>query len=172
MHGVSIELTTQEIIMAAQAAPIRVANQLYQLRADGHASNRGRGDVDAYSQVITHMQAAAAEIAVARFLGIPWPGSFGDAGPDLVRHDRDGRPVYIDVKHTRHENGRLIVDPDRGHANWQYILVTGYPPHLTIVGWRWGLDIMQPQHLRALTPHRPESYCMEQSQLNPMRPAA
>lgn len=85
----------------------------------------------------TDIEAACAEMAVAKILGVYWAGSVNTwQGPDAGN---------FQVRHTAHDNGCLIYrkdDPD----NDVYILVTGSAPLFCVRGWVRGADAQHPDY--------------------------
>ena len=81
---------------------------------------------------------AAAELAVARWLGIPWSKSVGtfhreaDVGED------------IDVRHTERHDGRLVLRR-QDHPYRQFVLVTGTPPNMVLQGHCRAEEVMVPE---------------------------
>ena len=80
----------------------------------------------------THIDAACAELSVAKALNIYWDGSvnkFKKDGPDL--------PPDIEVRTTEHANGHLILrDGDKNFCNeWRFVLVVGEAPVFKLIGW-------------------------------------
>lgn len=88
--------------------------------------------------------AAIAELAVARFVELPWNASLEAGGAD-VGDD-------IDARWTRHRRGCLIVhvhDP----PDWRYVLVRGYAPDdLWLSGWIYGREADGLNDPRAMFP--------------------
>lgn len=85
------------------------------------------------------IEAACAEMVVGKFFGIYWDGSVNTwKKPDVGS---------LQVRHTQHENGCLIVrPPDSGDEN--FILVTGATPRYFIHGWIKGKDAKDPRFWR------------------------
>lgn len=85
-----------------------------------------------HNAVVIHSEAAGAEIAVARYLGIedftPTINTFKNE-PDI---NWDG--VAIEVKQTPHRNGHFIVSNDDRDSDMG-ILVVGESPTYYIAGW-------------------------------------
>ncbi len=79
------------------------------------------------TRLSTDVCGAAAGLAVARWLGIPWSKSVGtfhreaDVGED------------IDVRHTERHDGRLVLRR-QDHPYRQFVLVTGTPPNMVLQG--------------------------------------
>lgn len=128
--AVDVKLTPEEINEAAAVARLRNQSQRSASRADGMVLSDSLG-ID--------IQGAEAEKAVAVALGIKWDGKFFDINTWLkwrdVGHDVSG----IEVRSTRHENGRLILHP-KDSDNSPFILVISKKPVYSLVGWCWGKD--------------------------------
>lgn len=80
----------------------------------------------------TDIEAACAEMAVAKALNIYWDGSvnkFKKDGPDL--------PPDIEVRTTEYKNGHLILrDGDKKYCNdMRFVLVVGEAPKFYLSGW-------------------------------------
>jgi hypothetical protein len=86
-----------------------------------------------------NVEAIAAEIAVAKALGIPYrPNLNGFKAPDVEN---------LHVRWTAHRNGSLIIRP--GDPDGIYVLVTGQCPTFTVVGWIHSYDAKQPHYWRS-----------------------
>ena len=118
----------------------------------GSAAHGGFWNVD--------IEAAAAELAVAKALGTFW------AAADTPDEDRAGDVgPGVQVRHTQHLNGSLIVH-DRDADDHRFVLVDGAMPMFRIAGWAWGRDAKHADHWRADMP-RP-AFFMPQSALTAM----
>lgn len=86
----------------------------------------------------TETHAAGAEIAVAKYLRKYWAGSNRFSDPDIAPD--------IEVRWTKHENGRLIVRSEAPNER-RYVLVRGALPDYEIVGWILAGDAKQEKYL-------------------------
>jgi len=108
---------------ALQAAMGGVMRQVLNLKA-GRRHRFGANEAQAWDR---HIEGAAGELAVAKTLGIYWPGVGRLGGPDVgTLQVRTARP-----------GGRLIVHPSDADTD-VFILVTGYLPEFTVQGWLYG----------------------------------
>lgn len=112
-----------------------------QSQRDGRArrqDSKARGCKDRLEKVLpseaaklnVDIDSRASELALHLFLKVPLnrlTGGFHEA--DLGKK--------IQVRHTRHENGCLILR-EHDDPNYQYVLVTGTPPKLFICGFAHG----------------------------------
>jgi hypothetical protein len=78
-----------------------------------------------------HIQGAAAELAVAKFLGTYWEGHVNtfQRRPDVMGAE------------VRWSSVATLKRRPKDPADMKYILVTGEIPRLTIHGWMWGHEI-------------------------------
>lgn len=87
----------------------------------------------------TDIEGAAAEMALAKALNIFWGGSVNTFKlPDVGG---------LQVRHTQHENGCLIVRKG-DDLDAVFVLVTGSHPHYKISGWTFGRDAMKDCYVR------------------------
>jgi hypothetical protein len=88
-----------------------------------HTAKKKRLDQD--------IDAAGAELAVSKLTGCRWNMTAGDDldEPDLWPH--------VEVRHTTHEDGGLIVRPKDGPGRL-FVLVVGTCPRYRFVGWKRG----------------------------------
>lgn len=107
-----------------------------------------------------HILGAFGELAVARILNI-YPGFILNTfkGPDLEPD--------IQVRTTRHKNGRLIMTADDPPFH-KYVLVTGDAPELDIVGWIWGYEGQDEKWLTDPKNNRPPAYFVPRDALKPI----
>lgn len=149
----TVALSIEEMRHAASAGVERRLRAIANGRAHRYAWD-GVGEWD------TDLQAAGAELAVAKASGRYWvdtaaPDAEGDVGE------------RVQVRWTRRENGSLILhdtDPD-DHA---FVLVCGTMPKFTIPGWLFGVAGKIPSFHRTDT-GRP-AYFVPQAALREFRP--
>lgn len=86
-------------------------------------------------RIANDMNAALAELAVARVLGLPVPTSINTFHrlPDL--------PPDIEVRSSVRADARLIIRDDDDRAR-RFVLVTGTAPTLDIRGWIFGTEVV------------------------------
>lgn len=119
--------------------------------------------------VTADIEGALGEYAVARGLNLPWDGAFKSAEAwqswRVDGHDVSG----LEVRATRHETGRLIVQPWNSNEK-PYILVvlrSKETEHAArLVGWCWGHEAKQEKNWMNHWP-RP-CFAVAQADLHPM----
>lgn len=90
------------------------------------------------------VEAAAAELAVAKVLNVHWTGL---DGPDKDTGDVAG----AQVRHTRRMDGSLICHPRDDDAD-RFVLVIGAMPDFRIAGWMWGREAKDQRFWRTNVP--------------------
>jgi hypothetical protein len=149
---VAITLDHFEALQACQVGVLRNLEAINRGRKHRHGFN---GDAWA-----AHIEGAAAELAVSKYLDRYWIAVVPD--PSLLPGDVGER---TQVRCTARANGCLIVhedDPD-DHG---FILVVGAMPRFKIVGWLFGREAKHPTFWREDT-GRP-AYFVPQTALKPM----
>jgi hypothetical protein len=127
---IAVTLSPREIILAAMIGGLMQARALA----------RGWKDRVYESDWNVHIEAIAAEIAVAKALGIRYrPNLNGFKAPDVGD---------LHVRWTTRSNGPLIIRP--GDPDGIYVLVTGQCPTFTVMGWIHSYDAKQPCYWRVL----------------------
>jgi hypothetical protein len=120
-QGIAAPLCGFEIEHARQVGGARQAWAMSQ-------GLRDKFEADPFKRWGYHVHGAAAELVVARYLGLYWAGSVGDLDA------ADVGPVQ--VRAQPEDDGKLIIRPrDRPHAEDPFVLVTGKMPDLMIRGW-------------------------------------
>jgi hypothetical protein len=126
---IAVTLSPREIILAAMIGSFMKAR----------AIARGWKDRVYKSDWNVHVEAIAAEIAVAKALGIRYrPKLDGFGAPDVGD---------LHVRWTTRSDGPLIIRP--GDPDGVYVLVTGQCPTFTVMGWIHSYDAKRPQYWRA-----------------------
>jgi hypothetical protein len=149
-------LTPAEVLIGGLVADMRlVQNMKWGTKHKYGASLVGRFERDG--------DGACSEQATAKWLDRHWNGNIGDKHAADIGDD-------IDVKHTNHDDGKLIVHPD-SHDDWYYVLVTGTVPTFTVRGWLFGREAKQQQFWAELQPNRP-AFCVPQDMLRDPRELA
>lgn len=154
MMPIEIILTEQEMLMAAVVG----ASRHYESYAKGRVNSHGLKLED--SSVGAHIEGAAGEAAVARFLGRYWGGERGtfkaaDIGSRLQVRTR-----------SKHTYDLIVRDDDADdHA---YVLVTGHAPVMDLRGWLWGHDAKRPE-FRKNPGDREEAWFVPASRLKAMK---
>ena len=148
-----IRLAGYEFRMASQVGLDRWLNSI----TDGLAQKDGYvRDKD----VTIDVEGACAELAAAKALDLYWDGSVNRSDKADLRFD-------IDVKHTRHEDGRLLISKD-DRDDWFYVLVTERPPKMTVHGFMKGSDAKREDWWDHPDPERDGAFCVPQKRLRPL----
>lgn len=153
--SVIVSLTPWEYKACVDVAATRMATS----NAAGwnHASTYARTYLQRTEEEIV---GACGEMTVAKVFDCYWSPSVN------TFHATTDLPHDTEVRSTTRLDGSLIVrdnDPD----DRIYILVTGEPPSMTVVGWITGAEAKQPQWLRNPHGHRP-AWFVPQSALQPV----
>jgi hypothetical protein len=126
---IAVTLSPREIILAAMIGSFMHARALA----------RGLKDRVYESDWNVHVEGIAAEIAVAKALGIRYrPKLDGFWAPDVE---------HLHIRWTVYKDGSLIIRP--GDPDGVYVLVTGQCPTFTVVGWIHSYEAKQPQYWKA-----------------------
>jgi len=122
---ITVRLTWSEQLTAAHVGAMRRIGAMASGRPEPYGTPADLWAVD--------IEAAAAELAVAKAVGLFWPMA--------TRPDRNlaGDVGPFQVRHTTRENGRLILH-DRDSDDAAFVLVRGSIPSFDVVGWIWGAD--------------------------------
>ena len=122
--GIEMELTSDELELAAMIACKRQIQNLFLGRCDAYGAKREGG----WS---LHIEGAAGEMAVAKWSRSWWAGNLGDLCAD------DVGKVQVRTR-SRHDYELPIhpSDPD----DRAFILVTGLAPRFVLRGWIWGRE--------------------------------
>jgi hypothetical protein len=127
-----VRLSTLEFCDAVDVAAARIrASEHCGLK---HANVRSRSMT---TRLNDDVLGASAELAVAKWLGVPWSRSVN------TFHSEADVGEDIDVRCTRHDHGALIVRDNDQPYRW-LVLVTGAPPVLSVRGYVRGADAMSP----------------------------
>lgn len=149
--GIRITLEWYEYSIAAEVGKLRTMTAIRHGIPSkyGASSNAWTDDIEG----------AAAEMAVAKYLGVYWGGSMETFKAADISEK-------IQVRQTKYESGRLIVRSE-DRDDHVYVLVTGTIPNLTIHGWIEGSEAKQDIYLDSPN-DRPPAYFIPQSQLQPV----
>jgi hypothetical protein len=150
MSTSAVTLTWRELAIAAGVGVQRRIRSMAQGLTDSYGYN---GEEDVWTREIN---GAAAEMAVAKALGIYW-----DAGVNTFKLPDVGD---LQVRHTVRVDGCLILRSHDSDSD-SYVLVVGKPPELTIVGGIQGCDGKSDEWIRDPGSVRP-AYFVPQSSLN------
>ena len=81
------------------------------------------------------------------------------------KYDFLAHGMTVDVKTTRHKNGRLLVSSTKKISECDtYVLVVGSMPRYEIIGWAYAPEIINKEHLGELG--NGPVYMMDQSELH------
>lgn len=150
---VPITLTPSEFRLAAQVGIQRQATNV--MNGLQHKHGLSKGSSNGWS---IHVEGAAGELAVARYMDMFWSGSFGEFGAGDVGE--------IEVRTTPRLDGSLILhitSPDLR----PFVLVTGSAPYLQLRGWIYGEHGKLQKFWRDPGTGRP-AFFVPQSALSPM----
>ena len=126
-----IELTAYEIYMAAQVALRRRINGNIRRKASDKIRDQRMDSWD------TEIESACSELAVAKLTGKYWSGSVNTfKSPDVGG---------LQVRHTLHNDGCLIVGSHDADNEW-YVLVVGRVPVFSICGKILGREAKKEHH--------------------------
>jgi hypothetical protein len=163
-----INLTWAEMLLAANVGVMRnVQNlKLGQGRIDGQARQLGGMDYTQARQFggmdytwSTHIEGAAGEMAVAKYLGRFWSGAIG-----FIKADDVG-PYQVKTNTSRKWDDLILRewnDPAK-----IYISVLSFVPKFVIAGWVLGSEGMKKEFHREGTPGMP-AYFVPRLSLHPM----
>ncbi len=123
---ISVSLSWFEYHWAVFCATLRIVESTrQQAKAIEWNGDREQNDI----------QAAGAEIAVAKALNQYWCG-----GVNAFRQPDVG--LNIEVRRTKYPKGKLAVRP-RDHDDRPFVLVRGAIPEFEVVGWIYGFEAKQ-----------------------------
>lgn len=146
-----VSLDLHEIEMAVQVGLRRRLETLRQGLKDAH----GFGGEHPWELDI---QGAAAELALAKFLGRYWDGS--------VNTMKRGDVGQLQVRSTDRANGSLIIRSNDSDDDY-FVLVTGSIPQFNVRGWIKGSDAKVAEYEKAPN-GRPPAWFVPQHVLIPL----
>jgi hypothetical protein len=126
--------------------------------------NRRKQRFDRYGPRTTspwdlHIEGAAGELALAKYLGHYWSGALGNLDAADVRDWQ--------VRTSAGEDSCLIVHPADGDDD-RFVLIIGTAPNFLIRGWAYGRDAKRLEFWRDPSGRDRPAYFLPQSQLRPM----
>lgn len=140
---------------------MRAAKQIFDANQAAYSDRHKYGANDRDMKAIG-MDGFAAELAVARFLGI----DLKDHTPSIQGSDNPDVGVY-DVRQTRYSRGRLLLHkPDKDDR--VTIFVTGTGRTFFIRGWLRNRDGKQERFWQVINRKANPCYAIPQSELQPM----
>lgn len=161
-----VELTPEEM---RRAAYIGCDRQCWALAAGAKHLNHRERQANPLDEWTQNIHAAGAELALAKWMGIPWEPPDGPGDADVGPYE---------VRWTKYDHGHLQLQPKDVEAKGDrlYYLVTGLGPRYTLRGWILGAQADNPkkywrnpnQNAKATDPR----YCfyVPQSDLYPVDP--
>lgn len=153
----AVTLSTLDFLDATDVAVARMRASTK--RSLCHANVRQR---TLTTRLYNDVLGAASELAVARWLGVPWLRSVN------TFHDQADVGEDVDVRSTDRREGSLILRDNDPPYRW-FVLVTGVPPALSLNGYIWGADAMAPRWWR--NAHGTSgAWFVPQSELIPIQP--
>jgi hypothetical protein len=152
--GLKVTLERYEVVLAANTAIERYVSTMK------NAQMHGLKDMNPWERILLDVDGCGSEIAVAKYLGLYWGANFGENGVDIKPN--------IDVKFTKHQNGRLLIRPEAGD-DVKFVLVKGGMPDYELIGWIMGGDAKKPEFLDKPDWKRPELYCVPEEALRKFR---
>jgi len=145
-----VTLTPFEIYLAAQVGLRRAISKMKSLQ-NNYINNKNYG-------WHTDIEGACAELALAKAKNWYWDGSVGTyRAPDV--HD-------VQVRHTEHDDGKLILRPGKTNPDEKYYLITGKAPNYTVRGWVYGRDGMDERYKFSGFNKMPDCWMVPQEFLN------
>jgi hypothetical protein len=153
-----VHLDAAELLQAAVGGALRRVSAIQMGRQPKNGAPTDNWTMD--------IEGAAAELAVAKYLGAYWkPITLnGDIKRMHARLDAADIGRRIQVRSTWRTDGHLIVkkdDPDY-HV---FFLAIGAAPDFRIAGWIMGCDSKRAEWWRAADPQRPPAYFVPQGAL-------
>ena len=150
MYSINIPLSAIEMYQAGCAGMMRRLDAIKKTRKGLFAPN---------AVWDTDIEAAGAEMVVAKWLGRYWHALAND--PTVL----EGDVGKYQVRHTRHENGCLVIyQKDKDDA--VFVLVVGGYPNYMITGWLPGDRAKQKQYWRDNAQH-PAYFVPQDALLDP-----
>lgn len=152
----TIRLTWEELL---NAATIGVYRNVSAIRRGRPAAYRA----DAEKAWQNSIEGAAAEMAVAKYLGVYWQPLAPDDDLRRLAADVGDR---IQVRSTSRTDRCLIVHPSDCDDHLFYLVIWGAPRY-TIIGWTTGREAKQPEFWKEDPPVRHPAFFVPQDALHP-----
>ncbi len=139
---VRIRLTPEQLEYAHEMGLQRQQNAIANRR-----KQRGGGDGN-FGGFRDHREKCCAEYACSIYWKVPWSPTIGQAGGtknpngDLCIFLEAGG-LWIEIRHSTHDNAGLIYYPRRDKGDRPYVLVTGKEGSYSIHGWLVGWDCLR-----------------------------
>jgi hypothetical protein len=150
---IGVTLSWPEVLIAAHGGIMRNVNALKQSleRRDGQSAEATWSN---------HIEGAAGELAVAKYLNAYWEPTIGRYNAD------DVGPYQVRTNATRRNDTMVIRPRDKEDRIW--ISVLSFLPEFVICGWLPGNEMKRPEWLRGSSPGRPQFYAVPRDALRPM----
>jgi hypothetical protein len=149
-----IALSPEEYLWAVQGATIRLAqNYKNKLKSTNNANE------SVPEGLAWHVLGFAAELALAKYLGVFPSGAFAFGAADVGRD--------WEAKGTDRPDGRLILQRGRTNPEHRYVLLTGDGVTFMIRGWILGADALARPTTDAANNGRPAIW-IPQNELHPV----
>ena len=131
----TVKVTLDEIFTVAVSGVFRRVQKL-----DGKRRDREQAGPSSWDNEV---EGAIAEFAWSKLKQKPWTGMSGVKAPDGA----DG----VEIRWTHHEDGGLIIYPDRDSDDSWFVLAKGntYSGEFRFVGWLKGSDAKRLAHRRS-----------------------
>ena len=108
----------------------------------------------------TEVEGVGGELAFAKMCNLYPDFSVVPGKYDFIAHG-----MTVDVKTTKHKNGRLLVSSTKKISDCDsYVLVVGSMPRYEMIGWAYAPEIINEEHLGELG--NGPVYMMDQSELH------
>lgn len=149
-----VHFSVDDFASAANVAMLRLYFALHDKRQDKLYDKK-------YTEHLSkHFLGACGELTVAKAMGVHWPASVNTfkSAPDILPN--------IEVRHRLKHDHDLIVRQD-DNPDSVYVLSTGDPPDMQVVGWIEGRKAMDKKWLRSYGGWSP-AYFVPQKYLNKM----
>jgi len=150
----TVTLNPAEMIHGALCGVLRQVQNLKHNRHDKY----GAEEMDPWA---LHINGALAELAVAKYLGLPWTGMGALGDHSLADVDDSTEARWVTNAHYS-----LLLHPDDNDER-VYVLVTGRAPSLALRGWKLGRDGKNQKYWADPKGGRP-CYFVPQTELEPM----
>lgn len=151
----TVQLTPMEMRLAAIVGAERQVQS-----SSSPGTKHGTSNLDPWTM---HLNGAAAEIAVARALGLYWPASVNTfrSEPDIPYRGAPG----IEVRWISQPGYDLKIRQD-DHPERMYVLVSGFAPRMTLHGYYLGNEARQAEFWTDLNNGRPALWCVPKHRLH------
>ena len=155
----TISLTADDFSVACHLAAERTIESLRQNRTDTLYDKTWD---HAYH---IHLLGSCGEIALAKFLWTYPQWTVCEFSG--MRSDLSLGPFNVEVRHrSRHDWDLKVVEKDPDER--VYVLTTGLPPDITVVGWLYGYEAKLPEYLKDYGEHGKPAYFIPQDRLRPI----